>query len=60
MSDPRSGAMSRRTFLRVAGAASVAAGCSPRPAIQRIVPYLVPPEDDVPGKPLFYRNACRA
>ena len=62
MRDPSEWPLGRRSFFRIvggAGAAGVAAGCSPKPAIQRIVPYLVPPDDVVPGKPTFYRTACR-
>ncbi len=62
MSDPSQTPLGRRTFLGIvgaAGAASVASGCSPKPAAQRIVPYVVPPDDVVPGMPLFYRTACR-
>ncbi len=46
-------------IVGAAGAAGVAAGCSPKAATQRLVPYLVPPEELVPGKPLFYRTVCR-
>src|SRR5512143_2766177 len=49
----------RRTFLGLAGAAGVAAGCSPRPAPQELVPYLEPPEYAISGTPLFYRTVCR-
>ena len=42
-----------------AGAAGVAAGCSPRAAAQKLVPWIVPPDDVVPGEPLFYRTVCR-
>ncbi len=62
MSDPRQRPLGRRTFLRIVGstgAAGVAAGCSSKPVVQKIVPYLVPPEDVVPGTPLFYRTSCR-
>jgi molybdopterin-containing oxidoreductase family iron-sulfur binding subunit len=62
VSDQSQRPLGRRTFLEIvagSGAASLAAGCSPRPAIQRIVPYLAPPPDVVPGTPLFYRTACR-
>ena len=61
MSDPSESAFGRRTFLAiVAGSAAAgAAACSPRPVSQRIVPYLVPPDDVVPGTPRFYRTACR-
>jgi molybdopterin-containing oxidoreductase family iron-sulfur binding subunit len=59
--DPSQGALSRRSFLSIVGAAGAAgvAGCSARPAVQKLVPYLVPPEDVIPGTPLFYRTACR-
>ncbi|HVI74016.1 MAG TPA: hypothetical protein VM683_03430, partial [Anaeromyxobacteraceae bacterium] len=62
MSDPSQRHVGRRTFLQVAaaaGAAGVAAGCSPRAAAQRLVPWIVPPDDIVPGEPLFYRTVCR-
>jgi molybdopterin-containing oxidoreductase family iron-sulfur binding subunit len=49
----------RRAFLAAAGAAGVAAGCSPRTAAERLVPWLVPPRDAVPGVPLWYRTTCR-
>jgi anaerobic selenocysteine-containing dehydrogenase/Fe-S-cluster-containing dehydrogenase component len=59
--DPSQRPLSRRTFLGIVGAAGAAgvAGCSARPAVQKLVPYLVPPEDAIPGTPLFYRTACR-
>src|SRR5512146_115012 len=38
---------------------AAAAACSPRSAPQTIVPFLVPPEHVVPGRPLFYRTVCR-
>ena len=62
MSDPSERPVGRRTFLQVAGAAGaagVAAGCSPRAAAQKLVPWIVPPDDIVPGQPLFYRTLCR-
>ena len=60
MEDPSQRAISRRSFLGIVGAAGAAgvAGCSPRPTVQKLVPYLVPPEDVIPGTPLFYRTAC--
>jgi anaerobic selenocysteine-containing dehydrogenase/Fe-S-cluster-containing dehydrogenase component len=59
VSDPRDRGLGRRTFLKLAGAAGVAAGCSPKAATQKLVPYLVPPEEIVPGTPLYYRTVCR-
>jgi Fe-S-cluster-containing dehydrogenase component len=49
----------RRFFLRVLGATGVAAGCSPAHAPEKLIPLLVPAENMVPGKALFYRSACR-
>jgi Fe-S-cluster-containing dehydrogenase component len=49
----------RRFFLKVLGATGVAAGCSPSHAPEKLIPLLVPPQDMVPGKPLFYRTVCR-
>jgi molybdopterin-containing oxidoreductase family iron-sulfur binding subunit len=51
--------LDRRTFLGLAGAAGLAASCSPAAPTQKLIPYLVPPEDIVPGMPLFYRTVCR-
>ncbi|HSB19882.1 MAG TPA: 4Fe-4S dicluster domain-containing protein [Anaeromyxobacteraceae bacterium] len=59
MSDRAQGGLPRRTFLKIAGAAGLAAGCSPKAATQKLVPLLVPPEDIVPGVPLYYRTVCR-
>ena len=49
----------RRFFLKVVSATSVAAACSPRHAPEKLVPLLNPPENLVPGRPLFYRTVCR-
>ncbi|HYZ90519.1 MAG TPA: molybdopterin dinucleotide binding domain-containing protein [Myxococcales bacterium] len=49
----------RRSFLRVLGATGVAAGCSPAHAPEKLIPLLNPPENMVPGKPLYYRTVCR-
>jgi molybdopterin-containing oxidoreductase family iron-sulfur binding subunit len=59
MTDPGSRPLPRRTFLKVAAGLGVTAGCSPRAATQKLVPFLVPPEEIVPGTPLYYRTACR-
>src|SRR5512141_425392 len=56
VSDPGIG---RRFFLRILGATGVAAGCSPAHAPEKLIPLLVPPQNMVPGKALFYRSACR-
>ncbi|MGB7157194.1 MAG: TAT-variant-translocated molybdopterin oxidoreductase [Tepidisphaeraceae bacterium] len=50
---------SRRNFLKLMGAslalAGVHGGCM-RPE-EKIVPYVVPPENVIPGRPLFYATA---
>ena len=51
----------RRTFLKLLGSAvpAVAAtACSSVPP-ERIIPYVVPPEDDVPGVATWYATTCR-
>ena len=50
----------RRTFLKVLGStapAVVVAACAPVPA-ERIIPYVVPPEDVVPGVATWYATVC--
>jgi len=61
LTDPSEKVLSRRTFLKIAGAAGVGvtAGCSPQAATQKVIPFLIPPEDIVPGTPLYYRSVCR-
>ncbi len=51
--------LGRRAFLKAAGVLGVAAGCSPKAATQKVIPFLVPPEDIIPGVPLYYRTVCR-
>ncbi len=52
--------LGRREFLTWTGAACLATGCSPKGGVaERIIPYLVPPVDAVPGTPLWYRTVCR-
>jgi anaerobic selenocysteine-containing dehydrogenase/Fe-S-cluster-containing dehydrogenase component len=51
--------VSRRSFLRVAAAGAAGAACSAKALPQKLVPFLVPPDDIVPGRPLFYRTVCR-
>jgi molybdopterin-containing oxidoreductase family iron-sulfur binding subunit len=50
----------RRTFLKLLGAAApavAASACSSVPP-ERIIPYVVPPEDDVPGVATWYASSC--
>ena len=50
----------RRDFLKLVGVgvAGVTAGCAAPPA-QKLIPYLIAPEDILPGVPYFYASACR-
>ena len=59
MSDEHHTGFGRRTFLKMAGVAGIAAGCSPKAATQKLIPYLNPPQDIIPGTPLYYRTVCR-
>jgi molybdopterin-containing oxidoreductase family iron-sulfur binding subunit len=56
----RSG-MERRDFLKVVGAAGAGAGlagCSTG-AAEHLIPYVVPPEEIVPGIATWYRTTCQ-
>ena len=63
MADPTSplvDRVGRRTFLKVlgsAGPAAAAAACSPVPP-ERIIPFVVPPDDVVPGVATWYASVC--
>jgi len=58
MSDPV--ILPRRDFLKLVGVgvAGTAAGCAAPPA-EKLIPYLVAPDDVLPGVPYFYATACR-
>jgi len=50
----------RRDFLKLIGigAAATAAGCAKAPP-DKLIPYLVPPEDILPGVSYWYASTCR-
>ncbi|HTR21560.1 MAG TPA: molybdopterin-dependent oxidoreductase [Gemmatimonadales bacterium] len=56
--------MNRRRFLKVlgitGGGAAVLSGCGigPEPT-EKLIPYLVPPEDQIPGTATYYASTCR-
>ncbi len=55
------GGLNRRDFLKVVGAVSVAttaAACGVEQEV-KLVPYVVPPEEILPGVPVFYASTCR-
>ena len=52
--------MQRREFLKIAGvsgATGAAFGCSPK-ATEKLIPYLVSPEEIVPGVATWYATVC--
>ncbi|HMK66614.1 MAG TPA: molybdopterin-dependent oxidoreductase, partial [Thermodesulfobacteriota bacterium] len=52
--------LTRRKFLKLLGlgGASTLTGCSDY-SPTRLIPYLYPPEDIIPGKALWYASTCR-
>ena len=53
--------VTRRNFMRVMGASLAfaglgSAGCSRQPR-EMIVPYVIPPEELIPGKPVYFASA---
>ncbi len=54
--------MDRRRFLKVlgvtGGGAAALSGCSSDSA-EKLIPYLVPPEDQIPGLATYYASTCR-
>jgi anaerobic selenocysteine-containing dehydrogenase/Fe-S-cluster-containing dehydrogenase component len=52
--------LSRRDFLKAVGltGTTAAIGCSPDSA-RRLIPYIIPPEDIIPGEATWYATTCR-
>ena len=58
---PRAGGVKRREFLKVLGATGVAAaavGCS-NEGIEKLIPYVVSPDNTTPGVSTYYATTCR-
>ena len=55
------GGIKRRDFLKIIGVAGgtavVTGGCSPDP-VEQIIPYVIPPDDVIPGVPKWYASTC--
>jgi molybdopterin-containing oxidoreductase family iron-sulfur binding subunit len=55
------GGIRRRDFLKIIGVAGgtavVTGGCSPEP-VEQIIPYVIPPDDVIPGVPKWYASTC--
>ena len=53
----------RRQFLKVLGAtgagSSLLAGCGPANGADKLIPYVIPHEDIVPGISTWYHTTCR-
>jgi len=52
--------LSRRGFLKALGLSGTTAitGCSPESS-RKLIPYIIPPEDIVPGEATWYATTCR-
>ncbi|GAB4182233.1 MAG: TAT-variant-translocated molybdopterin oxidoreductase [Calditrichia bacterium] len=53
--------MKRRDFFKIMGAISggILASCDVKKAPEKLLPYLVPPEDGIiPGEPVWYKSTC--
>ncbi|HEY5218165.1 MAG TPA: molybdopterin-dependent oxidoreductase, partial [Gemmatimonadaceae bacterium] len=60
-SEPKDTGVKRRDFLKILGASTAAVGaigCSPEKA-GKLIPYLVSPDETVPGVSTYYATTCR-
>ena len=61
MSSEKPAGVKRRDFLKVVGATSAATtmvGCSSE-SVEKLIPYLVSPDETVPGVSTYYATTCR-
>jgi anaerobic selenocysteine-containing dehydrogenase/Fe-S-cluster-containing dehydrogenase component len=60
-SEPANSGVKRREFLKVLGASGAATtmiGCSSE-SVEKLIPYLVSPDETVPGVSTYYATTCR-
>ena len=61
MSDQTPQSLDRRRFLKVVGVtgagAAALSGCGTQ-KVEKLIPYLVQSEDQVPGVPTWYASTC--
>lgn len=61
MSEIKKGGIKRRDFLKIlgvaGGTAAITGGCSPEP-VEKIIPYVIPPDTIIPGIPKWYASTC--
>ncbi len=61
MSENAKGVIKRRDFLKIiavaGGTAAITGGCSSQP-VEKIIPYVIPPDNVIPGIPNWYASTC--
>jgi anaerobic selenocysteine-containing dehydrogenase/Fe-S-cluster-containing dehydrogenase component len=61
MSESAKGVIKRRDFLKIiavaGGTAAITGGCSSQP-VEKIIPYIIPPDNVIPGIPNWYASTC--
>jgi len=58
-SEQKSNGYSRRSFLKIVGATTgvAAVGCGQKP-IEKLIPYVIQPDEVIPGLALWYSGSC--
>jgi molybdopterin-containing oxidoreductase family iron-sulfur binding subunit len=52
--------LGRRDFLKLLGATGTTAAVGPSSeSVRRLIPYIIPPEDIIPGRATWYATTCR-
>lgn len=62
MPESAKGVIKRRDFLKIiavaGGTAVITGGCSSQP-VEKIIPYVIPPDNAIPGVPNWYASTCK-